>query len=163
MIAHTVRTFSESAPAMPASMVAHTVTPMAAPDWKTEAFSNMNKNSSVHNVVGGGKKSYKIVMIRHGESEWNKENRFCGWFDAGLSDKGITSLRRLVQPMKENMYYHLFRRCRSCGRRQSLEKGRIHVRRGSYFCPSEGPKDLDDRSGANWPDRSASPEDLEAK
>ena len=34
------------------------------------------------------KKMYKIVMIRHGESEWNNENRFCGWFDAGLSDKG---------------------------------------------------------------------------
>ena len=32
--------------------------------------------------------TYKIVMIRHGESEWNKENKFCGWFDAGLSDKG---------------------------------------------------------------------------
>ena len=33
-------------------------------------------------------KTYKIVMIRHGESEWNKENRFCGWFDSGLSEKG---------------------------------------------------------------------------
>ena len=35
------------------------------------------------------KKTYKVVMIRHGESEWNKENRFCGWFDAGLSEKGV--------------------------------------------------------------------------
>ncbi|XP_047511649.1 phosphoglycerate mutase 1 [Pieris napi] len=34
----------------------------------------------------GGK--YKIVMIRHGESEWNQKNLFCGWFDADLSDKG---------------------------------------------------------------------------
>jgi len=34
-------------------------------------------------------KTYQIVMIRHGESEWNKENRFCGWFDAGLSQKGV--------------------------------------------------------------------------
>jgi 2,3-bisphosphoglycerate-dependent phosphoglycerate mutase len=32
--------------------------------------------------------AYKIVMIRHGESAWNKENRFCGWFDADLSEKG---------------------------------------------------------------------------
>ncbi|KAJ8711468.1 hypothetical protein PYW07_008710 [Mythimna separata] len=31
---------------------------------------------------------YKIVMIRHGESEWNQKNLFCGWFDADLSDKG---------------------------------------------------------------------------
>jgi bisphosphoglycerate-dependent phosphoglycerate mutase len=33
-------------------------------------------------------KTYKIVMVRHGESTWNQENRFCGWFDAGLSEKG---------------------------------------------------------------------------
>lgn len=31
---------------------------------------------------------YKIVMVRHGESEWNQKNLFCGWFDANLSDKG---------------------------------------------------------------------------
>jgi len=31
---------------------------------------------------------YTIVMIRHGESEWNKENKFCGWFDASLSSAG---------------------------------------------------------------------------
>lgn len=31
---------------------------------------------------------YKIVMVRHGESEWNEKNLFCGWFDANLSEKG---------------------------------------------------------------------------
>jgi 2,3-bisphosphoglycerate-dependent phosphoglycerate mutase len=31
----------------------------------------------------------KIVLIRHGESTWNKENRFTGWVDVGLTDKGI--------------------------------------------------------------------------
>jgi len=31
---------------------------------------------------------YRIVMVRHGESEWNQKNLFCGWFDANLSDKG---------------------------------------------------------------------------
>ncbi len=31
----------------------------------------------------------KIVLIRHGESTWNKENRFTGWTDVGLSEKGI--------------------------------------------------------------------------
>jgi len=30
----------------------------------------------------------KIVLLRHGESEWNKENRFTGWTDVGLSVKG---------------------------------------------------------------------------
>ncbi|XP_053977023.1 phosphoglycerate mutase 2 [Hylaeus volcanicus] len=31
---------------------------------------------------------YVIVMVRHGESEWNKLNQFCGWYDANLSEKG---------------------------------------------------------------------------
>lgn len=31
---------------------------------------------------------YTIVMVRHGESEWNQQNLFCGWYDANLSDKG---------------------------------------------------------------------------
>ena len=32
---------------------------------------------------------YKLVLIRHGESQWNKENRFTGWKDVDLSEKGI--------------------------------------------------------------------------
>lgn len=32
--------------------------------------------------------TYHIILLRHGESEWNKENRFCGWTDLHLSDKG---------------------------------------------------------------------------
>jgi len=32
---------------------------------------------------------YKVVLLRHGESEWNKENRFTGWKDVDLSAKGI--------------------------------------------------------------------------
>ena len=30
----------------------------------------------------------KLVLLRHGESEWNKENRFTGWTDVDLSAKG---------------------------------------------------------------------------
>lgn len=36
---------------------------------------------------------YTIVMVRHGESEWNKLNLFCGWYDANLSDKGKSFLK----------------------------------------------------------------------
>ncbi len=32
---------------------------------------------------------HKLVLIRHGESTWNRENRFTGWTDVGLSDRGI--------------------------------------------------------------------------
>lgn len=36
-----------------------------------------------------GPKSVKIVMCRHGESEWNQQNLFCGWYNANLSAKGM--------------------------------------------------------------------------
>ncbi len=32
---------------------------------------------------------YKIVLLRHGESIWNQENRFTGWTDVGLTEKGM--------------------------------------------------------------------------
>jgi bisphosphoglycerate-dependent phosphoglycerate mutase len=44
-------------------------------------------------------KTYKIVMVRHGESTWNQENRFCGWFDAGLSEKGKQNQRIPKNPI----------------------------------------------------------------
>ncbi len=31
---------------------------------------------------------YKLVLVRHGESDWNKQNRFTGWTDVDLSNKG---------------------------------------------------------------------------
>ncbi len=31
----------------------------------------------------------RIVLLRHGESLWNKENRFTGWTDVDLSEQGI--------------------------------------------------------------------------
>ena len=36
---------------------------------------------------------YKIVLLRHGESIWNKENLFTGWTDVGLSENGITEAK----------------------------------------------------------------------
>ncbi|ARF70290.1 hypothetical protein B7C51_24270 [Paenibacillus larvae subsp. pulvifaciens] len=31
---------------------------------------------------------YKLVLLRHGESEWNEQNRFTGWTDVDLTTKG---------------------------------------------------------------------------
>jgi 2,3-bisphosphoglycerate-dependent phosphoglycerate mutase len=36
---------------------------------------------------------YKVVLLRHGESEWNKENKFTGWTDVDLSDKGLAEAK----------------------------------------------------------------------
>ncbi len=35
----------------------------------------------------------KMVLLRHGESEWNKENRFTGWTDVDLSGRGLLKRR----------------------------------------------------------------------
>ena len=44
---------------------------------------------------------YKIVLLRHGESVWNKENRFTGWTDVDLSEKGITEAHKAGKVLKE--------------------------------------------------------------
>ena len=31
---------------------------------------------------------HKLIILRHGESQWNHENKFCGWIDIPLSQKG---------------------------------------------------------------------------
>jgi 2,3-bisphosphoglycerate-dependent phosphoglycerate mutase len=45
-------------------------------------------------------KMYKIVLLRHGESIWNKENRFTGWTDVDLSEKGIAEAKKAGQLLK---------------------------------------------------------------
>ncbi len=36
---------------------------------------------------------YKIVLMRHGQSEWNRDNRFTGWADVDLTEKGVAEAR----------------------------------------------------------------------
>ena len=43
----------------------------------------------------------KIVLLRHGESTWNKENRFTGWTDVDLSEKGYEEAREAARLLKE--------------------------------------------------------------
>lgn len=43
---------------------------------------------------------YKIVLLRHGESVWNKENLFTGWTDVDLSEQGIAEAHRAGQLLK---------------------------------------------------------------
>jgi 2,3-bisphosphoglycerate-dependent phosphoglycerate mutase len=43
---------------------------------------------------------YKIVLLRHGESVWNQENRFTGWTDVGLTDKGMAEAKAAGQLLK---------------------------------------------------------------
>jgi len=43
----------------------------------------------------------KLVLLRHGESAWNKENRFTGWTDVDLSEKGIEEAGKAACYLKE--------------------------------------------------------------
>lgn len=43
----------------------------------------------------------KIVLLRHGESVWNKENRFTGWTDVDLSQKGIQEANKAGEALKK--------------------------------------------------------------
>ncbi len=44
---------------------------------------------------------YKLVLLRHGESTWNKENRFTGWKDVDLSEKGTAEAKDAGRLMKD--------------------------------------------------------------
>ena len=43
----------------------------------------------------------QLVLLRHGESVWNKENRFTGWIDVGLSDKGVQEALEAGRVLKQ--------------------------------------------------------------
>ncbi len=47
-------------------------------------------------------KTFKLVLIRHGESVWNKENRFTGWKDVDLSEKGVAEAQKAGSTIASN-------------------------------------------------------------
>ncbi len=51
---------------------------------------------------------YELVLIRHGQSEWNKQNLFTGWVDVPLSEQGISEAVEAGQILKKNNYKFTF-------------------------------------------------------
>ncbi len=47
---------------------------------------------------------HKLVLLRHGESTWNKENRFTGWTDVDLSEKGVAEATEAGKTLKAEGY-----------------------------------------------------------
>jgi 2,3-bisphosphoglycerate-dependent phosphoglycerate mutase len=43
----------------------------------------------------------KVILLRHGESVWNKENRFTGWTDVDLTEKGVAEARKAGELLRE--------------------------------------------------------------
>ena len=48
--------------------------------------------------------TYKLVLLRHGQSQWNLENRFTGWVDVGLSPRGVEEARNAGIVLNEENY-----------------------------------------------------------
>ena len=46
----------------------------------------------------------KLVLLRHGESVWNKENKFTGWTDVDLSEKGMAEAMEAGKVLKKEGY-----------------------------------------------------------
>ena len=46
----------------------------------------------------------RLVLIRHGESEWNRSNRFSGWTDVGLTDKGVREATEAGHVLQQEGY-----------------------------------------------------------
>ncbi len=42
-----------------------------------------------------------LILVRHGQSEWNKLDRFTGWVDVGLSEKGIEEAKSAGEKIKD--------------------------------------------------------------
>ncbi len=47
---------------------------------------------------------HKLVLLRHGESDWNRENRFTGWTDVDLSERGLGEARSAGRQLKAEGY-----------------------------------------------------------
>ena len=42
-----------------------------------------------------------LILVRHGQSEWNKLDRFTGWVDVGLSEKGVEEAKSAGEKIKD--------------------------------------------------------------
>jgi 2,3-bisphosphoglycerate-dependent phosphoglycerate mutase len=46
--------------------------------------------------------TYTLILLRHGESEWNAKNQFTGWVDVDINDKGVTEAKRAAELLIDN-------------------------------------------------------------
>lgn len=47
------------------------------------------------------KKMHKVVFVRHGQSLWNLENRFTGWYDVDLTSQGVEEARAAGELLRD--------------------------------------------------------------
>uniref|UniRef100_A0A1B6EXH7 phosphoglycerate mutase (2,3-diphosphoglycerate-dependent) n=1 Tax=Cuerna arida TaxID=1464854 RepID=A0A1B6EXH7_9HEMI len=67
-------------------------------------FNSLIGQCQAFSTMSGQSGSFKIVFARHGESEWTKNNWFCGWYDAPLSEKGVEEAHASAKVLKDSGY-----------------------------------------------------------
>ena len=67
----------------------------------------------------------KLVLLRHGESVWNKENRFTGWIDVGLSEQGTLEALEAGRVLAREGY--VFDVAYTSVLKRAIKIGRAHV------------------------------------
>jgi 2,3-bisphosphoglycerate-dependent phosphoglycerate mutase len=67
---------------------------------------NLSGNTQIEGIatLKGIDMTTKLVLLRHGESVWNKEDRFTGWADIDLSERGIAEAKEAGKTLKEESY-----------------------------------------------------------
>lgn len=78
-----------------------TVAAFVAPGRHTSIQRNII-NKDISSTIGSTELySHKLVLVRHGESEWNDLNIFTGWADAALNEKGVAEAKQGGKYLKE--------------------------------------------------------------
>jgi 2,3-bisphosphoglycerate-dependent phosphoglycerate mutase len=72
----------------------------------TKSFVRVQRSSGTKTLRFMSMKTekYQLVLVRHGESTWNDENKFTGWYDCPLSKKGEEEAIKAGQLLKENKF-----------------------------------------------------------
>lgn len=63
----------------------------------------------------------KLILIRHAETRWNRNKRYCGFSDISLSEAGIEQARRLRKRLREAVIYKVY----SSDRRRAIQTAKI--------------------------------------
>lgn len=70
--------------------------------WRPDRPSHLRRARHAPSVAcAAGEEHAKLVLLRHGQSEWNLANRFTGWCDVDLTEQGIIEARNAGQLLKE--------------------------------------------------------------
>jgi 2,3-bisphosphoglycerate-dependent phosphoglycerate mutase len=91
-----------------------------------------------------------LVLVRHGQSEWNEKNLFTGWRDPALTTQGVAEGREAGQALNERDYGDISGLNKDDAREKWGEE-QVHIWRRSYDVPPPGGESLKDTAARVLP------------